>query len=79
MAHAPDQPDLEALHGLVASIEAHERATVAILHTVLALKAKPWFIRWCEEHGIAPDQATSTSKLAKDIRAALVGPQQARQ
>jgi hypothetical protein len=78
MPNLPDQPDLEALHGLVAAIEANERATVAILHTVLSLKAKPWFIRWCEEHGIAPNQATSTSKLARDIRAVLAGTERPR-
>ena len=40
MAHtAPEQPDWETLRGLMAAIEAHERATVALLQTVRALKA----------------------------------------
>jgi len=48
---------------------------LAILQTVHALKAKRWFAPWCEEHGIASDQGTSTTKIARDIRAALIGTQ----
>jgi hypothetical protein len=69
---ADDEPDLEVLRGLADPIEAHERATLALLKAVHSLEAKRWFIRWCQQNGIATQQAGSTTRLAQDIRAALV-------
>ena len=53
------------------AIDARERVSLAILEGLHALKAKPWFTRWCEKHGIKRDQVATTTKAAKVIRAVL--------
>ena len=68
---ADDQLDIEILRSLADVIDARDRASHAILETLRALKAKPWFARWCEQHNIQPDQLATTTKAAQVIRAVL--------
>ena len=72
MDSAFDEPfDLDILRSLADAIDARDRASLAILETLRALKATSWFDRWCKQHGIAPRQIATTTKIAKVIRAVL--------